>query len=127
MPRTTRAAALRSAVHEDPIDAADIPLPATPTRGERAPLGEIDPNTVQEEPKVVLEVSLGKPCSPEKEKKKAARAAKKPKRGRAKKENNPAEVTEDDCQSSASSAAAEACRQLSRHGSECGELPIFLP
>ena len=116
MPRTTRAA-LRNAIHEDVIEAAGVPLPATPTRAERAPLGEISSNA-QQEPNVLLEVNLGKPAKEANEKKKAPRGAKKPKKAVAKQENKQPEVVEDDCQSSASSAVAEACEQLSRHGSE---------
>ena len=118
MPRTTRAA-LRNAVLEDPVDAANVPLPAMPTRGGRAPLGEISNNTVQEEPKILLEVNLGKPAKDEKEKKKKiAKVVKAGKSVPKRNEKKQSEVVEDDCQSSASSAVAEACQQLSRHCSE---------
>ena len=99
------------------MDAAEIPLPATPTRAERAPLGEISGNT-QQEPDILLEVNFGKAPKESNEKKRTARAAKKTKKGPTKKENKEPEVVEDECQSSASSAVAEACQQLSRHGSE---------
>ena len=99
------------------MEAAEIPLPATPTRAERAPLGEISGNTLPK-PNIQLEVQLGKAPEENNDKKKAPAAIKKTKRNTAKKENKEPEVVEDDYQSSASSAVAEACQQLSRHGSE---------
>ena len=116
MPRTTRAA-LRNVILEDAVDAAGIPLPSTPTRNGRAPLGAISINT-QEEPKIVLEVNLEKPLKDGDTKKKATKGKKTTKKAAKAKENKQPEVVEDDCQSSASSAVTEACLQLSRHNSE---------
>ena len=122
MPRTTRAAQ-RAAILEDAVEAADVPLPATPTRAERAPLGEISANR-QDEHSIVLEVSLDKPLKEGTAKKKAS-GCKKPKKANLKKENNLPEVVEDDCQSSASSAVAEACQQLSRRSSQGSGNPFI--
>ena len=120
MPRTTRAAAARNAILEDAVDAADVPLPMTPPRAEgRTPLGESSANPPREEPQqTLLEINLEKQQKPQKQndKKKAKPGAKKPRKAVVKESKHP-EVVEDDCQSSASSAVAEACQQLSRHGS----------
>ncbi|MCJ1333901.1 hypothetical protein MMC10_010607 [Thelotrema lepadinum] len=109
MPRTR--AAQRTTVLEDLEDAVRVPLPSTPQRSDRAPLGEIFLNE-QEAPKIQLEVNLEKPAKKPTEKKSKGAGRKK----KATKENSRPgsgpEVIEDDCESSASSAVEEACQEL---------------
>ena len=119
MPRTR--AAQRNAILEDLDDAAAVPLPSTPQRGDRAPLGEILLNE-QEPAKVGLEVNQGKL-------EKGAQATKNKSAGHKKKtaskENarpeSAAAVVEDDYESSTSSAVEEACQDL-KDGSKYGTL-----
>ena len=115
MPRVTRAA-LRNNIYEDVQEAASIPLPSTPQRSERAPLGEIKVNEQGSSPRIELEVNLSKP---------EMKSGKPGRKRKAVKENarpcSRVEVIEDDCESSASSAAEEACREL-RNGTVDGEL-----
>lgn len=110
MPRMTRAA-LRNAALDDVEDAAEIPLPSTPQRVERVPLGEINLNP-EEEPKILLEFDLSKPAK-KASKSKKTKGAKRKSEGGENKENTP-EVIDDDYQSTESSAVEEACEVLLR-------------
>ena len=118
MPRTR--AALRNEVLEDPDGAVAVPLPSTPQRGDRAPLGEILLNE-QSPPKIQLEVNLSKPerpAAPAPAKKSKGPGRKKKAANSSNKENvrpgsaAAAEVVEDDYESSTSSAVEEACQDL---------------
>ena len=120
MPRTR--AAQRNAILEDLEDAVEVPLPSTPQKGDRAPLGEIFLNE-QEAPKIQLEVNLEKPAKKPTEKKaKVAGRKKKAAKENAQPGSSP-EVVEDDCESSASSAVEEACLDL-RSATKDGRLHL---
>ena len=106
-------AAMRNAhlILEETEEAALVPLPATPQRGDRAPLGEIVLND-QDPPKIQLEVDLGKPVKQPSSNKGKSGACKKSSNKENKVPDIAPEVLEDDCESSASSAVEEACEEL---------------